>query len=127
MAGLYSDPLRALADFHTFFKLLWIYRDWRRVGDGYHELPFHRSALYDKLDKLVSAGLMLKRKDENGISYYRVISRRIVIPNFGAIELSDDMPLIYVFIDPLGDFMRQLKWNPDTVRVIVRRSEDADS
>lgn len=127
MPGIYSDPLKFLADFHTFMRLLWVYRDWNTVGGGYHQLPFHRSELYTKLDKLVNAGFLIKRKDEEtNRNYYRVISKRIVIPEFGAIQLDDYRPMIYVFIDPHGDIVRQLKWNPDRVYVF-RRLNHADT
>jgi len=117
---MYSNPFKALAEFHTFFKLLWLFRDWNTIGAVYHQLPFPRSALYDKLKKLVESGLLIKRS-EDGVNYYRVVSRRIVIPEFGAVELSEDRPMIYVFIDPIGDFVRRLKWRPDDVYVVVWR------
>ena len=110
MASPFTNPWQFLADLHSFAVFLYTFRDWQKLDAVYKKLSLSRSDIYRKAEALVQQGLLLKRQ-EGSVNYYRVPSPRITIAGFGTIELDRDAPVLHVYIDEWGNFLRRVRRN----------------
>ncbi|HID08754.1 TPA: hypothetical protein EYP13_00840, partial [Candidatus Micrarchaeota archaeon] len=76
---------------------MYAFRDWNTISAAYRATSLSRSDVYRKVEALLKQGLLIS-KEENGVKYYRVPSRRIKIVGFGEIDLTDS-PVIHVYIE----------------------------
>lgn len=110
VASPFTSPWQFLADLHSFAVFLYTFRDWQKLDAVYKKLSLSRSDVFRKAEALVRQGLLLKRQ-EGGVNYYRVPSRRITIAGFGVIELDDSAPVMHIYIDEWGNFLRRVRRN----------------
>lgn len=116
----FTNVYAFLSDLHTFMIFLNTFRDWNTVSAVYKATSLSRSDVYRKVDALVKQGLLIVRED-NGVKYYRVPSKRIKIVGFGEIDLTDS-PVIHIYIDQFSKFLERVRRN--NVEVIYVGGED---
>lgn len=110
-----------LSDLHTFLVFLYSFRDWNTVSAAYRATSLSRSDVYRKVEALLRQGLLISKED-NGVRYYRVPSRKIKIVGFGEIDLTDE-PVIHVYIDQFGKFLEKVRRNDVEIVYVGERCD----
>lgn len=113
----YSDPIRYLGDFHDFMRALYYLRNGLTKYQFAKLMSVDDSAAMARLEGWVRAGVVEKRDDGK----YYLVSGRMIIPEFGTIEVTDHT--INISIDPFSKFVKKARYGIDQVRVRVERSQ----
>lgn len=117
----FSDPIRYLGDFHDFMRALYHLRSGLTKYAFAKLMSVDDSAAMARLEGWVKAGVVERREDGK----YYLISGKIIIPEFGKIEVEDHT--INISIDPRSKFVQKAKYGLQQVFVQTDTSPKSDN